>query len=171
MLSGTNTHHRPVGCCEHPAGCRFIAFPASFYTMPRQKSSDSSRCGTVFQPLPGCQLQFHPCAGGASVPLWSMGTACRPIEEYMGRRPHWRVFGRCRGIRSSRPPGADVGRALAPLYPSREKSAAGGQTATGAGRVSVPPLSLSLKGTRRASGGMSRRAVRAPGSAARQVPG
>ena len=124
-----------------------------------------------FQPLLGCQLQFHPCAGGASVPLWSMGTACRPIEEYMGRRPHWRVFGRCRGIRSSRPPGADVGRALAPLYPSREKSAAGGQTATGAGRVSVPPLSLSLKGTRRASGGMSRRAVRAPGSAARQVPG
>ena len=63
----------------------------------------------------------------------------------------------------------DAGRALAPLYPSREKSAAGGQTATEAGRA--PPLSLSLKGTRRASGGVSRRAVRAPGSAARQVPG
>ena len=37
----------------------------------------------------------------------------------------------------------DAGRALAPLYPSREKSAVGGQTATGAGRASVPPLSLS----------------------------
>ena len=39
VLSGLFTHHRPVGCCEHPAGCRFIAFPASFYTMPRRKSS------------------------------------------------------------------------------------------------------------------------------------
>ena len=38
---------------------------------------------------------------------------------------------------------ATRGRALAPLYPSREKSAVGEQTATGAGRASVPPLSLS----------------------------
>ena len=37
-----------------------------------------------------------------------MGTACRPIEEYMGRRLRWRVFGRCRGIMASRPPGGDV---------------------------------------------------------------
>ena len=57
------------------------------------------------------------------------------------------------------------------LISIQEKSAVGGQTATGAGRASVPPLSLSLKDTRRASGGVSRRAVRAPGSAARQVPG
>ena len=48
MLSGVNTHHRPVGWLQHPAGCRFIAFPASFYTIPRQKSSDSLSCGTVF---------------------------------------------------------------------------------------------------------------------------
>ena len=41
---------------------------------------------------------------------------------------------------------ATRGWALAPLYPSREKSAVGGQTATGAGRASVPPLSLSLRG-------------------------
>ena len=170
-MSGVNTHHRPVGWLQHPAGCRFIAFPASFYTIPRQKSSDSSSCGTVFQPLLGCQLQLRPCAGGASVPLWSMGTACRPIEEYMGKRPRWRVLWPLPGDYGFKAPGADVGRALAPLYPSREKSAVGGQTATGAGRASVPPLSLSLKGTRRASGGVSRRAVRAPGSAARQVPG
>ena len=93
---------------QHPAGCRFIAFPATFYTMPRQKSSDSSTCGTVFQPLLGCQLRFYSCAGGASVPLWSMGTACRQTEEYKGKRPRWRVFGRCRGVGASRPPGADV---------------------------------------------------------------
>ena len=72
--------------------CRFIAFPASFYTIPRQKSSDSLGRGTVFQPLLGCQLRFYSCAGGASVPLWSMGTACRQTEEYMGRRPRWRVL-------------------------------------------------------------------------------
>ena len=149
--------------------CRFIAFPATFYTMPRQKSSDSSTCGTVFQPLPGCQLRFYSCAGGASVPLWSMGTACRQTKEYKGKCPHWRVFGRCRGIRASRPPGGDVRAGACALISIQEKSAAGGQTATEAGRA--PPLSLSLKGTRRASGGVSRRAVRAPGSAARQVPG
>lgn len=166
-----NTHHRPVGWLQHPAGCRFIAFPASFYTIPRQKSSDSLGRGTVFQPLLGCQLQLRTCAGGASVPLWSMGTACRQTEEYMGRRPHGRVFGRCRGIRASRPPGGDVRAGVCALISIQEKSAVGGQTGTGAGRASVPPLSLSLKGTRRASGGVSRRAVRAPGSAARQVPG
>ena len=37
-----------------------------------------------------------------------MGTACRQTEEYMGSRPRWRVFGRCRGIMASRPPGGDV---------------------------------------------------------------
>ena len=37
----------------------------------------------------------------------------------------------------------DAGQALAPSYPSKKKSAAGGQTATGAGRASIPPLSLS----------------------------
>ena len=106
--------------------------------MPRQKSSDSLGRGTVFQPLLGCQLRFYSCAGGASVPLWSMGTACRQTEEYKERRPRWRVFGRCRGIRASRPPAGMCGRALAPLYPSREKSAVGGQTATGARKRPAP---------------------------------
>ena len=101
--------------------CRFIAFPASFYTMPRQKSSDSSRCGTVFQPLLGCQLRFYSCAGGASVPLRSMGTACRQTEEYKERRPRWRVFGRCRGIRASRPPGGDVRAGACALKSIQEK--------------------------------------------------
>ena len=39
MLSGKDTHHRPVGCFRHPAGCRFNAFPGQFYTMPQRKSS------------------------------------------------------------------------------------------------------------------------------------
>ena len=39
----------------------------------------------------------------------------------MGRRPRWRVFGRCREVRASRPPAGMCRRALAPLYPSREK--------------------------------------------------
>ena len=61
----------------------------------------------------------------------------------MGKRPRWRVLWPLPGDYGFKAPGADVGRALAPLYPSREKSAVGGQTATGAGRASVPPLSLS----------------------------
>lgn len=108
MLSGANTHHRPVGCYQHPAGCRFIAFPATFYTIPRQKSSDSSSCGTVFQPLLGCQLQLHPCAGGASVPLDSWGPLADRRRNTWGSIPAGVSFGPCRGIRASRPPGEDV---------------------------------------------------------------
>ena len=92
VLSGQDTHHRGIAGSQPAMPCRFIAFPATFYTMPRQKSSDSSTCGTVFQPLLGCQLRFYSCAGGASVPLWSMGTACRQTEEYKGKCPRWRVL-------------------------------------------------------------------------------
>ena len=99
--------------------------------------------GMILQPLLGYQLRFYSCAGGASVPLWSMGTACRQTEEYKERRPRWRVFGRCRGDRASRPPGGDVRAGACALISIQEKSAVGGQTATGAGRASVPPLSLS----------------------------
>ena len=121
-------------------GQRHKYFPLD--TMPGRKPNGFLP-GIVLQPLLGCQLRFYSCAGGASVPLWSMGTACRPIEEYMGRRPRWRVFGRCRGIRASRPPGGDVRAGACALISIQEKYAVGGQTATGAGRASVPPLSLS----------------------------
>ena len=48
--------------------------------------------GMILQPLLGYQLRFYSCAGGASVPLWSMGTACRQTEEYKGKCPRWRVL-------------------------------------------------------------------------------
>ena len=88
--------------------------------MLRQKSSDSLGRGTVFQPLLGCQLRFYSCAGGASVPLWSMGTACRQTEEYKGKCPRWRVFGRCRGIMASRPPARMWGGRLRPYIHPRK---------------------------------------------------
>ena len=77
--------------------------------------------GMILQPLLGCQLQLRPCAGGASVPLWSMGTACRQTEEYMGKYPRWRVSGRCRGVRASRPPrrGCGGGRLRPYIHPRK----------------------------------------------------
>ena len=41
----------------------------------------------------------------------------------MGKRLRWRVFGRCRGIRASRPPGGDVRAGACALISIQEKSA------------------------------------------------
>ena len=61
----------------------------------------------------------------------------------MGKCPRWRVLWPLPGAFGFKAPAEMCGRVLAPLYPSKKKSAVGGQTATGAGRVSAPPLSLS----------------------------
>lgn len=116
--------------------------------------------GMILQPLLGYQLRFYSCAGGASVPLWSMETACQQTEEYKGKRPRWRVlwplpgdfgFKAPRRLGSpnteSRPSvsGRDSERSRDRMSERwlLKKAALGGQTATGAGRASVPPLSLS----------------------------
>ena len=41
----------------------------------------------VFQPILRLQLRLYTDAGGVGAPLWCMGTAFPPGEEYMEMRP------------------------------------------------------------------------------------
>lgn len=124
--------------------------------------------GMILQPLLGYQLRFYSCAGEPALPLVH-GDRLPTDRGIHGEASPLACPLAVAGGLWLQGPRRGCGAGACALISIQEKSAAGGQTATEAGRA--PPLSLSLKGTRRASGGVSRRAVRAPGSAARQVPG
>lgn len=124
--------------------------------------------GMILQPLLGYQLRFYSCAGEPALPLVH-GDRLPTDRGIHGEASPLACLWPLLGDQGFKAPRRGCGAGACALISIQEKSAAGGQTATEAGRA--PPLSLSLKGTRRASGGVSRRAVRAPGSAARQVPG
>ena len=100
MLSGAYTHHRPIGCPQHPVCCRFLAFPGIFYTMPQRKARDPMPVCRGNLPAPGIGMG----KGGAA--LWAAepkknGTppACLSFWWRRGEsNPHGRGDSRCRKI-------------------------------------------------------------------------
>ena len=57
----------------------------------------------VFQPILRLQLRLYTDAGGVGAPLWCMGTAFPPGEEYMEMRPTL-AYVALPGVMTSRPP-------------------------------------------------------------------
>lgn len=105
VLSGVDTHHRPVGWYQHPAGCRFIAFPASFYTMPRRKSSGFPHLRHGIPADPSAPASLLLLRWRASAPPLVHGDRLPTDGGIHGdASPAGVSFGPCRGILTSRPP-------------------------------------------------------------------
>ena len=108
MLSATTTHHRGIAGGNPLCPAALLRFRLHF-TPCRGKNQ------AIHQGAARCSSRSSAASFG------SMGTACRQTEEYKERRPRWRVFGRCRGIRASRPPGGDVRAGACALISIQEK--------------------------------------------------
>ena len=181
MLSGKDTHHRPVGCFRHPAGCRFNAFPGQFYTMPQRKSSGF--------PYLRHGIPADPSAPASAPPLrWRR----QRIFEAWGPFDYKRVIhgdASHAGVSLALPWGMTawptvqqngaVGDPayLIYIYISRDMIRHRRADKNGDGTPSVLSSFLALEGTRRRrrrqgqAAAHGRRAVRAPRSAARQGAG
>ena len=78
--------------------------------------------GVILQPLLGCQRQLTPALAEPVPPFLVHEDRCRQTEEYMGKRPRWRVLWPLPGNSGFKAPGGDrgAGACALPLYPFNE---------------------------------------------------
>ena len=88
--------------------------------------------GMILQPLLGYQLRFYSCAGEPALPLVH-GDRLPTDRGLHGEASPLACLWPLLGDQGFKAPGADVGRALAPLYPSKKNPPQAGRQRQGRG--------------------------------------